>query len=380
MKIKSFKIDYYKENWHLGDTRFNDINLLVGISGTGKTKILRALNEVCGVGRGDDLVNGVCWKINFVHSGQEYEWELKSEIPNENPSKKSSTQPEVVYEKLTRINKDGRKLFLDRSQTEFTLNESKLPKLKKTESAIALLSEKEAIAPVYEAFNSFVFDELSQDKVPVFRTAPYAGSTKGGTKTDKSFELFTKNFIKSYIAIKAWFMQHNFPSHFNEVKQYYLDIFPNIEDIRVKIDSSLGFQEEHHFYFELKEAALERWVQQDEISSGMFRVLLFLMETYTAPKGSVIVIDEFENSLGINCMPELTDFIVNSSAEKQFILTSHHPYVIHNIPWKKWQIVSRKGSCVTVKQATEIQELNTASSLDKFTQLVSLPQYEDGIE
>jgi predicted ATPase len=99
----------------------------------------------------------------------------------------------------------------------------------------------------------------------------------------------------------------------------------------------------------------------------------------TAPAGSVIVIDEFENSLGINCMPELTDFILDKAIERQFILTSHHPYIIHNIPWNKWQIVSRHDSDVKVTYAPDIPELDTASSLDKFTQLINLPEYEGGI-
>ena len=57
----------------------------------------------------------------------------------------------------------------------------------------------------------------------------------------------------------------------------------------------------------------------------------------------------------------------------------HHPYIIHNIPWENWQIVSRNGSDVKVTKATHIPELDTASSLDKFTQLVNLPEYEGGI-
>ncbi|MDB9535757.1 hypothetical protein PN451_07880 [Dolichospermum planctonicum CS-1226] len=39
-------------------------------------------------------------------------------------------------------------------------------------------------------------------------------------------------------------------------------------------------------------------------------------------------------------MAELTDFILDKSSDIQFILISHHPYMINNIPWDNWQIVN----------------------------------------
>ena len=130
-------------------------------------------------------------------------------------------------------------------------------------------------------------------------------------------------------------------------------------------------------FFEIQENGLEDWIPQQRISSGMFRTLIFLIEVISAPKESVILIDEFENSLGINCMAELTDFLLDKSPDVQFILTSHHPYIINNIPWKTWQIVSKSGNKVRVKKASDIPALDTASSLDKFTQLINLLDSEE---
>jgi len=58
-------------------------------------------------------------------------------------------------------------------------------------------------------------------------------------------------------------------------------------------------------------------------------------------------------------------------------LLSHHPYIINNIPWDTWQIVSKSGNKVRVRKSLNIPELNTASSLDKFTQLVNLLDGEE---
>ena len=79
MKIQSFKFSNNKENWHIQEVKFESLNLLVGGSGVGKTRILKALNLICDTAKGvnrnlDDLE----WSINFSHLGQNYRWELKS--------------------------------------------------------------------------------------------------------------------------------------------------------------------------------------------------------------------------------------------------------------------------------------------------------------
>jgi predicted ATPase len=155
----------------------------------------------------------------------------------------------------------------------------------------------------------------------------------------------------------------------------YLNIFPDIKDLKV---STKKLVDGNRLYFlEIQDADSEEWIPQDRMSSGMFRTLMYIIEIMTAPEGSVILIDEFENSLGINCMSEITDFILDHADSLQFIITSHHPYIINNIPWQDWQIVSRKGSHIKTKKATEISALNTASSLDKFTQLINVLDFEE---
>jgi predicted ATP-binding protein involved in virulence len=72
MKIKSFKLDDYKKNLRIEETAFDNFNLLVGISGVGKTMILKAIQGVCRVAIGDyQALEGVNWKICFVQANQE---------------------------------------------------------------------------------------------------------------------------------------------------------------------------------------------------------------------------------------------------------------------------------------------------------------------
>jgi predicted ATPase len=378
MKIQSFKFSNHKENWHIEEVKFEDLNLLVGGSGVGKTRILKALDLICDVAIGrnrnlDDLE----WSINFSHLGQNYRWELKSSsIKNEEIfiNLNESEQTEIVYEKLVRYDDDDSELeILLRNDSDSKFNKKDLPKLKRTESAITLLSEEDLIIPVGEAFNRFIFNfQIPQELM-------FNNRNNDPNRIELSHEISISNFQEYFAgtppAIKAFYLQKFFPDVFNEIKEYYIDIFSELKDVRVssKRDSDGDFL----LFFEIQENGLEDWIPQQRISSGMFRTLIFLIEVISAPKESVILIDEFENSLGINCMAELTDFLLDKSPDVQFILTSHHPYIINNIPWKTWQIVSKSGNKVKVRKASDIPALDTASSLDKFTQLINLLDSEE---
>ncbi|MGK7938886.1 MAG: AAA family ATPase, partial [Crocosphaera sp.] len=93
---------------------------------------------------------------------------------------------------------------------------------------------------------------------------------------------------------------------------------------------------------------------------------------------SLILIDEFENSLGVNCIDSVTDLICDNR-NLQFIITSHHPYIINNISPGYWKIVTRKGGEVNVKTA---EDFHIPSSREKaFLKLINvLEDYSEGLE
>ena len=64
------------------------------------------------------------------------------------------------------------------------------------------------------------------------------------------------------------------------------------------------------------------------------------------------MIDEFENGLGLNCMGPLLEQIVTRE-DLQLILSSHHPYIINNIPNEAWQIITSEQSTIHVQSAEE---------------------------
>lgn len=131
-------------------------------------------------------------------------------------------------------------------------------------------------------------------------------------------------------------------------------------------------------FIQIKEKGVGKWVQQSRISSGMFRSLIHIGELYLSPEGTVFLIDEFENSLGINCIDELTADILQSKRQLQFILTSHHPYIINSINFNNWKLVTRNASVV---KTHDLNKFNLGKSKhDAFMQLLQLEEYQTGSE
>ncbi|WP_236630500.1 AAA family ATPase [Aphanizomenon flos-aquae] len=378
MKIQSFQFSNNKENWHIEEVKFEDLNLLVGGSGVGKTRILKALELIRDVALGSNRnLDNLEWSINFSHLGQNYRWELKSSSTKKEEislNVNESKQTEIVYEKLVRYDDDSELEILIRTISDSKFNNKDLPKLKRTQSAITLFSEEDLIIPVDQAFKQLIFNFETSQRV-MFRIDSDILTTYLDEEAINPPSLFKYVFADVPAIIKAFYLQKFLPDVFHEIKEYYIDIFSEVNNVRVS--SEINLDGDFMLSFEIQENSLEDWIPQERISSGMFRTLIFLVEVITAPEESVILIDEFENSLGINCMAELTDFILDKSSDVQFILTSHHPYIINNIPWDTWQIVSKSGNKVRVRKSLNIPELNTASSLDKFTQLVNLLDSEE---
>ncbi|MBF0175797.1 MAG: hypothetical protein HQL63_02940 [Magnetococcales bacterium] len=65
-------------DWHLQETHFGLFNLLVGISGVGKTKILEAIRIIRRTGIKDSSrASGCSWVAKFNIGDHQYSWEAE---------------------------------------------------------------------------------------------------------------------------------------------------------------------------------------------------------------------------------------------------------------------------------------------------------------
>ncbi len=368
MKIISLSFSDKSREWTLNNMFFNKLTLLVGASGVGKTQILRALVSLKEIAEGNSL-NGVSWNVLFeTNDSNIYLWEGEFET-NENGEDKSK----IWYEKLF-LNE---KLIVDRNSKSIIFNEIETIKLSQKESIIHLLQEEDTIK---EACNSILkihfsnqfgvaenkeldFDAIKSDLIAKF------DSLKKIQESD--FHYFVKLFLIELADNK----------HFNIIKQRFIDIFPTVEDLRFFVSlepNPLKYNVTKKIVFKIKEYRVDKWIPASNISWGMMRTLKHLSELYLCSEGTVFLIDEFENSLGINCINEITADLLKTRRQLQFILTSHHPYIINSIHYNNWKLVTRNAGVINTH---DVAKFNIGKSKhDAFMQLIQLEEYQTGTE
>lgn len=397
MKINTFTYLDRRTQWQLEETRFDQLNLLVGVSGVGKTKILQRLRRVCEIAGGSGEAPGaVEWAIDFDHEGQSYRWEAGTDVVKVGELREDATaepgeegeSSDFVHERVV-VNGE---VLIDRQGDRFTFAGQPLPKLKKKDSAIALLENEKAVRPIRSAFRRVLFSIAPEvllglpfhafraDEV-ARRVATYKALPKGAEGFTTFREKLTESGLTNlseYVTLAVYYLQEAFPEEMRRLGDLFSEIFPSVVSLKVARSIARELSSTIALDLIIEEEGASVPISQSEMSSGMLRTLVHLIEISLSPPGAVIVVDEFENSLGINCMPELTRLML-SRPDCQFILTSHHPYVINNLPPTTWRLVTRKGSKVRVKDARDLPALQVASHQQAFIRLINLPEYEEGI-
>lgn len=376
MKIISFSYYDKTRDWGFENLEFLKLTLLVGASGVGKTQILRALENLKKIVDGKSL-NGIKWEITFESLNNKiYNW--KGEFEEKNymlPDSAVDRQedPVILWENLS----EGECKIVRRDKNGIIFRGEKTVKLSAHQSAIYLLKAESDIKMAENGLSKIKMIEAPTSDNLIITSYTALELLVRSYNSNHSQFLFDNLDIKfKLLAISL--MKDD--SLFKSIKKRYSDIFPQVEDIRFvrKIaNKDLSIIKADEYIIQIKEKGVKKWISQSDISSGMLRSLMQISEIYLCPEGSVLLMDEFENSLGVNCIDELTNDILSVDRNIQFILTSHHPYIINNIPYQNWKIVTRKGGKVMVKSATDYRI--GESKHDYFMQLLQLDEFTNGV-
>lgn len=370
MRIKKVAFWDNLREWRFEPIYFSNLALLVGVSGVGKTQILKGILNLQRIANGASL-NGLAWDVTFsTVNNVEYRWqgefETKKNLPIIFEEQDETNEFRIVREHLLR----EKKVIVERTPNEIIFNGNKTPKLSPFQSVVEILNQEEDISPVQQAFNKITSNNSSSIDYYDINYTMISSIQRSNVLLDDIKE------SDRQIPIKLAFIYGLFSNIFDTIKSVFIQAFPQVEDIKIEPveDDKSSFIS---FPIQIKEKGVKEWIFQDNISSGMLKTLIHISELYLSPEGTVILIDEFENSLGINCIDVVTDLIVENR-NIQFILTSHHPYIINNISMEYWKIVTRKGGVVTV---TDAKDLNLGKSRHQaFTQLINLEEYSEGIK
>ncbi|MGK7939860.1 MAG: ATP-binding protein, partial [Crocosphaera sp.] len=229
MKIKRLEYEDREYQWKLNPVEFSpNINLLVGISGAGKTQILNSINTLKKIANGGSL-NGVCWDVTFstkddtiYHWKGEFETKLSKKLVIH---EKEEEEVKILSESLERNSEN----LVTRSEEEgIIFKGNKTPKLSPFQSIIELLNQEEDINPVQTVFDKIVKSKdisLSESilRLPASILEKYRNCS---LKTIKNSELPTQ--------IKLALVYRYDNQTFEQIKNVFTEIFANIENIKIE--------------------------------------------------------------------------------------------------------------------------------------------------
>jgi|CXWL01.1.fsa_nt_gi AAA15 family ATPase/GTPase len=377
MKILEYHYqDVDDPGWDFAKVKFGKINLLVGDTATGKSRLL---NTIFNLGRfvaAKEFKNG-SWEIVFEHGGNTYTWSLKTE------KRDDERRPGIVVRDYL-WRHDGHQLtpLVERDSTSFSFAGQQTPKLSPSETSISLLQEEEAIQPLHQAFSIIERRLFNQDALRTaseLHTLPRRVIDMMEEKKDvlKIFE------AQMNLSANLFVLSKYFNDTYKQIVENYRKIFPFVQEARlmdfIELQPNLAASGPLPV-FTVRERGSDRWIPVTEFSSGMQKVLLILTDVFILPNGGVYIIDEYENSLGINAIDFFPQFVLELDKDIQFIITSHHPYIINEIPSKNWYVFHRNGMQVSIRYGDELTEKFGRSKQQAFIQLINDPFFTQGVE
>lgn len=376
MKILSLQYGDYNGRWDFSKIELTNVNLFVGESGSGKTRLLNIIFNISRKARTDKGNLTGHWHMLIEHKKINYLWEYEGKINAQNEL--------VIKREIIKQTKpaESEEILIDRDEDKFIFLGQALPKLSKTSTSVFILKEDSIIAPIYEAFGHVLRRNFFSDELE--RAAALEGINANLINTlDNRKDLSSLHGQELSLGMRMYILKKYFPEKYKVTIDYYKSIFPfilacDVKDLsEIKKDISIPGRLP---VFVITEREVKEPIPLDQMSSGMQKVLLILVDVLTLPEGSLYLIDEYENSLGINAINFLPSFLTNYGGNNQFIITSHHPYLINAIPVKNWFVFHRIGSTVKIKYGKDIEELYGKSKQKAFVKLINDPFYTEGIE
>lgn len=318
----------------------NDVTLLVGLSGVGKTQILNAVEYSLNLAVDkDEPLRPYKVGIGVLVDDEEYEWFYEINKANENELIiNEDNKYEFVYEKLVKNNE----IVFERKNLEVeVVGYDKVPQPKKSESLILQYSDDKNFEKLISGIRKLYPVEIELAVRGGIRSESFSRlkSKVIDTLNVSEEKVEFKVFSHLPVAVKLYIVKNYYPDIYVKIFDAVKELFMEIEDIDVEEDAV------REMYLVSIQVYGKKLLQQD-ISNGMLKTIYYIVELFTMSEDSLVLIDEFENGLGVNCIDVLSELMLSERDDLQFIITSHHPKIINAIDKNKWKIIDREGSIV----------------------------------
>lgn len=340
MKILWLEFENLETGLRFERIKFNkDITLLVGLSGAGKTQILNAIKySITLIAGARAELCAYQMDMGILIGEDEYEWSYEISKVSES---ELIISPKSGYGFLFESFKCNGKTIFERKNGKVEITGyNKVPQPRKNESLISQYSEDKNIAVFASEIQKLYSDRTGLEfregvDSDWFRNMKHNIAIILKVKDNIQFSIFSQ----LPAALKLYIVKRYFKEIYIKILDAVRELFNEIEDISVEEDA---IKEEYIISIQV----YGKKILQDNISNGMLKTIYYLVELYTLAENSFVLIDEFENGLGVNCIDILSEFMFTERNDLQFIITSHHPKIINAIDKYKWKIIERTGSVV----------------------------------
>lgn len=365
-----------ERGWRFSKVALRQLNLFVGPTGSGKSRLLNTIFNIgkyISSGKGMFAAN---WAMTLEAAGSVYEWEHESTALKDG-------RLVVSRERLVQTLESGEvREIISRAPDSFHFEGKRLPKLAADVPSIFMLRDEESVAPLYYHFSHIKRRTFSE--TGLHEMSAYANVSPEMVKDLERSQSLEQIFAADLpLSGTLYLLRKGFRDRYEDVVRFYRTVFPFIEqcdlvDARL-VDASVPIPGNVPV-FVVREQGAPGQIALQQLSSGMQKVLLIMADIVSLPDGGTYLIDEYENSLGVNAIDFLPSFLADHAAGRQFILTTHHPYLINNMPVRDWRIFHRKGTQVSIKDGMEYADRFAKSHQAAFVQLINSPFFVKGTE
>ena len=372
VKLKWIEFENLRTGLKIERVVFNDdITLLVGLSGVGKTQILNAIEYSLKLAVNKNLRlepynTTLCFQI-----GEEvYVWSYRIQQDHtEDIFESKEIKYFFAYEKLQNIKGD---ILMQRtSDTIQVTGYDKVPTPKKDESLLVQYSEDAFVKPIISEMLKLYPIEIEMD---VRGAIAQESFNMFKAKIKESFKENEKQPFEKFshlpVPLKIYITKKYYP-------QMYAQIFSAVKELFMEINSIDIVEDPDREIYMVAIDVYGKRLLQHEISNGMLKTIYYIVELITMSKNSLVLIDEFENGLGVNCIDVLAELLLGERRDLQFVITSHHPKIINQISNKKWKFIER--DIATVKNFTAEEYGIMHSQHDAYFNLINRWEFEGKI-
>jgi len=365
-----------------------DINILVGINGSGKSNFLKAIHllqeSVVGMGLEkiflrdwggfDSVVNFNKEEKNYIKLTFEFDKNVIKKVIRQkgyqfpdNPIYEISIfrlgatsyfLKEKLYSGSEKPDADGF-LYMEMDNAQGVIStrecgesgilrypqEREQINFKSTEPVLRQISDPDRFYPLFtlkralEEFSIYNYFDTTFNS-PVRQPCSYGTETK--LLPDGQNLMTILNNIKN-----------NHPIHYDKIEEAVKKINPWFKDISFNFIGS-------KIYLLLREKHLSRSVSIEHISDGTLRYLLLLSILFNPERGGLVCIDEPETSLHPDMINTISNAIRQASNKTQSIIATHSPLLLNSFDLDEIQIFEKTDLNETKVSVKSFDELNAS--------------------